>query len=366
MRAHGRPRNCASPLARRGGGISFGGIVAIFTALASIEQSGCNAVLLLIGLFLIGAGIAAWRSPGPGTLQANGVALLLVGGWNIGISLLAMSAGDSSQGFWIVLGIFQVVWGIQRFTQSSKLARVQYIPESTIARAESLVKHVQRAKVTTADDLIGFRAKGKNWKGQLTPEVVTLVAGNAQEVRFVAPDEFALTAQGEATPGKQTKVSIRARADTWTGKMPYESLQRYENWKAGLIAPLEEVEEVTAPAVTPTPAPAGPGVVCPYCGHENPSGYSFCTGCGKPLAQQPAPPPPALELEVAPATSGTEAALESPPEDVAQAAEEVVEEVPTIAPVTSSGKAARSVGVMGALQSGESTVAPLESSGGDE
>jgi len=350
-------------LSSSGGWNILWGIVAIFTALATIEQSGCNAVLLLIGLFLIGAGIAARRSPGPSTLQANGMALLLVGGWNISISLLAMSAGDSSQSFWIVLGILQVIWAIQRFVQSSKFARVQHVPESTIAQAESLVKYIQRAKLTAAGDLIKFRAGRKNWKGQLAPEIVTLVAGNAQEVRFVPADEFALTAQGEATPGKQAKVSIRAGADTWTGKMPYESLQRYENWKAGLMAPPEEVE-VTAPAEAAPPTPAGPGIICPHCGHENPSGYSFCTGCGKPLAQQPEPSPPAPELEVAPATSGTEATLESPPEDVAHAAEEVVEEIPTMAPVTGNGKAARSV--MEALQSGESTVAPPESSGGDE
>ncbi|MBC7250129.1 MAG: zinc ribbon domain-containing protein [Anaerolineae bacterium] len=336
-----------------GGWNIFWGIVAILTALATVEQSGCNAVLLLLGLFLIGAGIAAWRSPGPSTLQANGVALLLVGGWNIGISLLALSAGEPSQSFWIVLGGFQVIWAIQRFAQSSKFGRVQHVPESTIARAESLVKQVQGARGGTAGDLITFRARSKNWKGQLAPEIVTLVAGNAQEVRFVPADEFALIAQGEVKPKKQVKVSVRVGTDTWTGKVPYESLQRYENWKSGLRTASEEEK---APTATPAPTSGEQKVICPHCGHENPSGYSFCTGCGNPLAQQPTPSPPVPELEVAPATSGTEAALES--------SEEAVEELPTAAPATGSGKAARSV--MEALQSGESTIAPIDSSGGGE
>lgn len=212
------------------------GAFAILGGLASLEQSSCNGVLVLIGLFLVGTGIASWRKPSPGALQADAAAMLLVGLWNIAITLMS---GDSSQSFWAIAGVVQIVWAVQRFARHSKFTQVQHVPESLIAHVETLVKHIQRANVAATGDLIQFQAKGKRWKAHLTPDIITLVAGNAQEVRFVAREEFALTAQGEATPGKRAKASIKVRADTWTGRVPYESLQRYDDWQAGRLAPPE-------------------------------------------------------------------------------------------------------------------------------
>ena len=55
------------------------GLFAIVTGLAPLEAAGLNAVLVAIGLFLVGTGIAAWRAPGPTTATLDAVALLTVG-----------------------------------------------------------------------------------------------------------------------------------------------------------------------------------------------------------------------------------------------------------------------------------------------
>lgn len=230
-----------------GGWSILWGAFAILGGLASLEQSGCNGVLVLIGLFLVGTGIAAWRKPSPGALQADAAAMLLVGLWNIAITL---TSGDSSQSFWAIAGVVQIVWAVQRFARHSKFTRVQHIPESLITHVEALVGRIQRANVAATGDLIEFQAKGKRWKGQLAPEMVTLVAGNAQEVRFAPREGFTLTTQEEAVPGKQVKTSIRVKADTWTGRMPYQSLQRYEDWQAGRLAPPEMVVQPALGAAT--------------------------------------------------------------------------------------------------------------------
>jgi len=231
-----------------GGWSILWGAFAILGGLASLEQSGCNGVLVLIGLFLVGTGIAAWRKPSPGALQADAAAMLLVGLWNIAITL---TSGDSSQNFWAIAGVVQIVWAVQRFARHSKFARVQHIPEALVTHVEALVGRIQRANVAATGDLIEFQAKGKRWKGQLAPEMVTLVAGNAQEVRFTPRAGFTLTAQEEAVPGKRLKASIRVKADTWTGRAPYQSLQRYEDWQAGRLAPPEMVAQPALGAATP-------------------------------------------------------------------------------------------------------------------
>ena len=227
------------------------GAFAILGGFASLEQSGLNALLILIGLFLVGTGIAAWRKPSPGALQADAAALLLVGLWNIAITLMS---GDSSQSFWAIAGVVQIIWAAQRFAKRSKFAQVQHVPESLIAHVEALVSRIQRAKVAAAGDLVEFQAKGKRWKARLAPDVITLVAGNAQEVRFTPREGFTLTAQEEAVPGKRAKASIKVQADTWTGRASYQSLQRYEDWQAGRLASLEPATQPVLGAATPAGA----------------------------------------------------------------------------------------------------------------
>jgi alpha-glucoside transport system substrate-binding protein len=214
-----------------GGWSIFWGIVAVFVGFSSLQESELNFLLVLIGLFLIGTGIATRRSPGPGTLQADAFAMLLVGGWNIIILLTGTYFG--------VIGIFQIIGAIQRFAQQSKFNQMHYVSESRIIQAETLVARARQAN-STADNLIQFRAKGKNWKARLAPEVVTLVAGNAQQVRFVSDSQFTLTTETEPTSGKQVKVSIQVGLDTWRGEMSLESLERYEVWQTEPKARLPE------------------------------------------------------------------------------------------------------------------------------
>ena len=219
-------------LRRSGGGSIFWGIVAVFVGFALLQESGLNFLLVPIGLFLIGTGIATRRSPGPSTLQVDAFAMLLVGGWNIIILLTGNYFG--------VIGIFQIIGAIQRFAQQSKFNQMHYVSESRIIQVETLVARAQKAN-NTADNLIQFQAKGKNWKARLAPEVVTLVAGNAQQIRFVSDSQFALTTETEVTSGKQAKVSIQVGSDTWPGEIFPESLERYEVWKTEPKVRLPEV-----------------------------------------------------------------------------------------------------------------------------
>ena len=62
--------------------------------------------------------------------------------------------------------------------------------------------------------------------------MAVLVARGAREAYFVSRETFALTAQQEQIrPGQPIRFSASMGRKAWTGKMPYESWQRYEEWR---------------------------------------------------------------------------------------------------------------------------------------
>jgi hypothetical protein len=205
------------------------GILTIIVALFPPQHSDFEAVSILMGLLLIGAGVTAWRSPKRGTLLADASALLLVGGWNIAITLLTTNTLAS---FRPILGLVQTILATPRFARYPRFVRAGHAAEPLIANTERLVTSIQETQQTNPGNLIEFQAEGKYWKGQLSPGMVTLVAGNARQVRFLSPDVFALTSQDGGEPRERVKVSITVEGDTWTGKTSYESMQQYKNWKA--------------------------------------------------------------------------------------------------------------------------------------
>jgi len=221
------------------------GIVATITGVASLEASGLNALLIGIGLFLIGTGIAAWASPGPITLRLDAAALLMVGVWNI---LVAVTGDLSSQFMWIVLGFFQVGWAVQRFRQHGNFVRVQHIPKSLAREVEALVNSVQRATA----ERVEFRIGNKVWLARLLPDLVVAVsgAGNAQDVQFVLPDEFALQVTGTAQGRQWPPAIIHLKGEGRTGTVAPASAERYRVWRAG--------QEGLGAASTPQEPSAGP------------------------------------------------------------------------------------------------------------
>ncbi|HUT20791.1 MAG TPA: Ran-binding zinc finger domain-containing protein, partial [Anaerolineae bacterium] len=201
------------------------GLFAIVTGMATLETSGLNAVLVAIGLFLIGTGIAAWRAPGPTTAALDAAALLAVGVWNIGITLLG---GESTERFWAIAGIVQIVWAVQRFARRARFARLRHVPEAAIERATRLVEGAQKARLAQVADVIEFRAGGKRWRARLAPDVIALVTGNGREVRFLSPEQFDLTAQGPGTG--VIRATVRAGAERWDGSLSSTMWDRYQAW----------------------------------------------------------------------------------------------------------------------------------------
>lgn len=222
------------------------GLLTIVITVGPLQKSDLNVVPVLMGLLLIGTGVAARRSPKRSTLLADASALLLVGGWNIAITLLTTNTLAS---FRLILGLVQTILAIPRFARYPHFVRAGHAAEPLIANTERLVTSIQETQQTNPGNLIEFQAEGKYWKGQLSPGMVTLVAGNARQVRFLSPDVFALTSQDGSEPMERVKVLITVEGDTWKGKTSYESMQQYKDWKAAQTESAGGIEEDTKPSL---------------------------------------------------------------------------------------------------------------------
>jgi hypothetical protein len=209
------------------------GILILGAGATYIQGSSCNAALFAIGLLLIGTGIALWSKPSPATSLLSAIAMLLAALWNAVLFVVAIAGSDPS--IRVVGGpafFVPILFAVMYFRTHARFMRTQHVSPRLITDLDRETRQIQKAKLAAGDDLIAFRARGRNWKGRLGAERVTLVTRNGGKACFASPDEFVIAAPQGIAQGRRGRVTIQAGTEAWTGQAPYESLARYERWKA--------------------------------------------------------------------------------------------------------------------------------------
>ena len=102
------------------GSVVFG-LIAMAMGFAEMDMSPVNAVLGVIGIFLVVEGIWILVSPSPAGLIVDGIALLMVGLWNISVTI--SGGGDNSVFF--LLGVWQIVMGCKSFRRYGHFSRLR-------------------------------------------------------------------------------------------------------------------------------------------------------------------------------------------------------------------------------------------------
>jgi hypothetical protein len=93
------------------GSIVFG-LIAMAIGFASMEENPINALLGIIGIFLLVEGIWIVTAPSPAGILVDGIALLVVGLWNV---IVTMSASGGGHPIFFLLGVWQIVGGFKSF-----------------------------------------------------------------------------------------------------------------------------------------------------------------------------------------------------------------------------------------------------------
>ncbi|MCD4785825.1 MAG: hypothetical protein K8T10_18560 [Candidatus Eremiobacteraeota bacterium] len=197
-----------------------------------------NLILISIGLFLFTCGIWAIIDPNPTSLILDGVALIMVGLWNIVLAALEIAFGDFGVGIWLVAGIWQVVAGIQSFKESKKFTQfTSWKPEGHILKeVEEILKKIKKENPKKENNIIEFRLTSlkdsATVKGELVGDRIVLVKLPREQIYFLNSREIEIEVKGKVLIGKQLKVEVKIKDESNSGLIFPESYERYEKWKS--------------------------------------------------------------------------------------------------------------------------------------
>ncbi|MFC2018981.1 hypothetical protein ACFLU4_03385 [Chloroflexota bacterium] len=219
----------------KGGGIGsiLFGVIAIVMGFIFMSEDPINVILVFIGIFLLVEGIWLLRSPSPRGLVIDGVALCIIGVWNIVITIANIAAGAGGAAWAAVLGVLQLYWGFKSFGQSRRFATLSTGKpnEQSIAWVEDMAKSIKKANTAQSTNVIEFQMGRKQWKAELIQDMGIFVEAAGDEVIVASRDEVQFTSKGEAAPGKSRKISCRVCNYSLDGKISPELMERYEAWR---------------------------------------------------------------------------------------------------------------------------------------
>jgi len=219
------------------GSILFG-VIAIVMGGAGMQDNPINAVLALIGLLLFAEGLWIVIAPSPKGMIIDGIALIILGVWNILVTIAnASSGGSGGFHFFAVLGVFQIIWGFKSFGRYSRFSQnpVQKPSPEMQKQIDDLANAIRKAKFKNAPDIIEFQAKSfsitKPWKGKLEHDRAIFADIAGEEIIFAEKNRVRFFEEGSQLLGKSLKVDIQLRDRKMKGTISPESLERFTEWK---------------------------------------------------------------------------------------------------------------------------------------
>jgi len=217
------------------GSVVFG-VVAVVVGAQSVQENEINAILILIGVGLFVEGIWILVAPSPTGMIIDGIALIVLGLWNISVTVQDISAGAGGPRAFLILGVWQIIWGIQSFGRYRRFAHVSMAKpaENTLRWVEETAKALAAAG-TQEPDVVEFQEKqGKKkeakWKGRLLPDMA-FFAGPEEETAVGDRASAELTPLGGPTGGEMD-AQLRVGTKTLSGKVSQATVDKFQRWKA--------------------------------------------------------------------------------------------------------------------------------------
>lgn len=138
----------------RSGGIGsvIFGIIAVVMGASTMGDVPLNAGLFLIGLFLLLEGIWLLASPKLIGFKVDGIALGCLGIWNLIVTAHNISQ-DSGGAAFGVLGVMQIVWGVQSYKKYDKFKKeLEEGPIEDAAVLSEVEAGQEREEILEAED----------------------------------------------------------------------------------------------------------------------------------------------------------------------------------------------------------------------
>jgi hypothetical protein len=229
-------RHVHKALKASGAGSIVFGVIAMVVGFTAMRHNPINVILRGIGVLLAVEGLWLVIAPAPIGIIVDGVSLMLVGAWNIWVTVMNMAAGQHTA-TWGVIGVFQIIWGIQafgRYSRFSKMPREQPAPE-TLKRIDQIVGDITRTKIAQDPQAIEFKVKmftaTQPWKGRLRHNHAVFVGPGGKDIIFARANDVVFNREGKVLIGKTIKAKFQIADRTFKGTISPVSFERYEGWK---------------------------------------------------------------------------------------------------------------------------------------
>ncbi|HJQ85045.1 MAG TPA: hypothetical protein VKA21_13260, partial [Candidatus Binatia bacterium] len=173
-----------------------------------------------LGLILLAAGIWNRVRVAPSGIVIDAAAILLVGLYNIVVSILPVTEGTAAGfGFWARVGVFQIVMGIQMLGRypAYRDATLLEVSDPDVASIGERIKALTKAKAKQTTDVVEFVSTGflpKAWKARLEPEGALFLTEGGRVVKVAGRGEVRLTIDGVEKPGKTNPAVLTVGAST--------------------------------------------------------------------------------------------------------------------------------------------------------
>jgi hypothetical protein len=221
--------------------VRVGGIAsAIFGALALFAAviPPFDPLLLALGGVLAVGGLWNSFNPHANGLRTLGVTFALVGAYNVASVFLEAAAGGRPGTGWAVLGVFQVIWGVQTFGRYRRFASAfeSRPADADVVRAEAMIRSLRKAKPKDDPTVVDCLASGfqpKLVRARLLPDGAFVLVGNGDDVRLAARPRFDLREEQPGKGGRRRKVTLWLDGLEMKASVSAEHLERFQEWKRG-------------------------------------------------------------------------------------------------------------------------------------
>src|SRR5262249_26575040 len=127
-------------------------------------------VLTVLGALLVGTGAWNARAPRPATVVADGITLLLAGGYVLLGAVITVLDGVPFSPGRAILGLVQILWGIRRFRHLGHFGSA--IPsfheeKQAIQQLAGAIHKLATSDVNSLLDFDGVEGRGRVWKARI-------------------------------------------------------------------------------------------------------------------------------------------------------------------------------------------------------
>jgi hypothetical protein len=245
-------RTASIHLKRMGwGSLIWGLLNIVLGTIYTVENGPINAILVLIGLLLVASGLWCLVVRSAAGVITNGIALMLIGLWNLVVTVLNLVLGGPPTFWWAAIGVAMIasaVWGFRQYARFSQGLR-HGATSGELAMLDAFAKRVLKADGEHDDNIIGFQVTSygqqAKWRGRLMRGMAVFVQRVTQELLVASSKDVSINPHGQVLLSSSLKAAITIRDHHWQATMTPRSFDRYRDWK------FEEEEEDERQSETP-------------------------------------------------------------------------------------------------------------------